>query len=74
MRRYAEGEPVGEILGALAPTVENYYKRFFGREAAPVITAERREYLDRCLDAQRTLGPDTKGSSLYIYGGNERRE
>jgi len=74
MRRYAEGEPVGEILGALAPTVENFYKRFFGREAATVLPTERRVYLDRCLDAQRTLGPDTKGSSLYIYGGNERRE
>ena len=32
------------------------------------------EFLDQLRNAQRTQGPITKGSQLYIYGGNERRE
>ena len=74
MRRYAEGEPVEKELSALAPTVENFYKKFYGLVPAPVITPERKAYLDHCLEIQRTVGPITKGSNLYIYGGNERRE
>ena len=74
MRRYAEGEDVGEILSALADTVENHYKRFYGILPAPQITPERRAFLDRALDLQRNVGPETKGSSLFIYGKNERRE
>lgn len=74
MRRYAEGEDVGSVLAALADTVENHYKRFYGLAPAPIITAERRAFLDHALELQRTVGPETKGSSLFYYGGNERRE
>lgn len=73
MRRWALGEDVGDILSALAPTVEDFYKRFYGLSPAPVLTARQTEFLDRALEAQKA-GPITKGSKLYFYGGNERRE
>jgi len=73
MRRYAQGEPVEKELAALAPTVENFYQKFYGLAPAPTVTKERRAFLDRCLEIQKN-GPETKGSNLYIYGGNERRE
>ncbi len=72
MRRYAEGESVASELAALAPTVENFYKKFYGLVPAPDFN-NRMAFLDHCLEVQRT-GPTTKGSNLYIYGGNERRE
>ena len=74
MRRYAEGEDVGEVLAALAPTVENFYKRFYGLVPNPPLPADRKEFLDKCLEQQCTIGPETKGSSLFIYGNNQRRE
>jgi len=74
MRRYAEGEPVGNILASLANTVENFYKKFYGLTPAPVLPKERQEYLDKCLYMQQHVGPDTKGSSLGVYGPNARRE
>ncbi|MBQ4052336.1 MAG: hypothetical protein IJD09_01665 [Clostridia bacterium] len=73
MRRYAQGEPVEKELAALAPTVENFYQKFYGLAPAPTVTKERRAFLDRCLEIQKN-GPETKGGNLYIYGGNERRE
>lgn len=74
MRRYAQGEAVEKELAALAPTVENFYKAFYGITPAPTLPKRTKDFLDRCLEVQRTLGPITKGSNLYIYGGNERRE
>ncbi|MBQ3084599.1 MAG: hypothetical protein IJC46_04015 [Clostridia bacterium] len=74
MRRYAEGEEVGDLLAALAPTVENHYKKFYGLAPAPEITEARKAYLDHCLEVQLNSGLTTKGSNLYIYGGNENRE
>lgn len=74
MRRYAEGETVGELLRLLAPTVENFYKAFYGITPPAGLPQERMEFLDQLRNAQRTQGPITKGSQLYIYGGNERRE
>lgn len=73
MRRYAEGEDVGALLTALAPTVENHYKKFYGLTAAPVVSAECRAFLDHARAVQQE-GPATKGSNLFFYGGNERRE
>ena len=73
MRRMAHGEDVGALLSELAPTVENFYKRFYGLIPAPVLPAEAIAFLDECLEAQKN-GPITKGSKLYIYGQNERRE
>ena len=73
MRRWAHGEDVGEVLSALAPTVENFYKRFYGLTPAPQLTARQTEFLDRALEAQKA-GPITKGSKLYLYGTNARRE
>ena len=74
MRRYAQGEPVGEILAALAPTVETFYKRFYGFLSAPVLNETQQSFLDKALHLQRTEGPITKGSKIHIYGANERRE
>ena len=74
MRRYAQGEPVGKQLAACEKTVENFYKQYYGYEPAPSITPERQAFLDKCLDLQRNRGPITYGTTLYIYGGNERRE
>lgn len=64
MRRYAEGEDVGEILSALAPTVENFYKRFYGLTPYEGLCEHTRAFLDKCLDLQLKEGPLTKGSSL----------
>ena len=74
MRRYAEGEDVGQMLAALAPTVEDFYKRFYGLVEQQGLPACRRAYLQQLRQIQQTKGPITKGSQLYIYGGNERRE
>jgi predicted metal-dependent phosphoesterase TrpH len=74
MRRYAEGEDVGQLLAALAPTVEDFYKRFYGLVEQQGLPACRRAYLQQLRQIQQTKGPITKGSQLYIYGGNERRE
>jgi len=74
MRRYAEGEEVGAELASLSGTVENFYLRFFGKTLVDGLPSRVNTFLDRCLEAQKTLGPNTKGSFLTIYGGNERRE
>lgn len=73
MRRWALGEDVGSVLSALAPTVEDFYKRFYGLTEAPVLTKRQTEFLDKALETQKQ-GPISRGSKLYIYGGNERRE
>ena len=74
MRRYAEGEDVAQQLGALAPTVEDFYKRFYGITEPEGLPTGHLAYLDQLRQIQRTQGPATKGSQLYIYGSNERRE
>ncbi|MBQ4323044.1 MAG: hypothetical protein IJC19_03810 [Clostridia bacterium] len=74
MRRYAQGEDVAESLAALADSVENFYKKYYGITPVEGLEPRVQTFLDRCLDAQRTLGPATKGSFITIYGGNERRE
>lgn len=74
MRRHVWGEPVAEELSALAPTVENFYKQFFGRTPAPTLSAETLARLDALRQTQRTLGPETSGSKLYVYGSNVRHE
>ncbi len=74
MRRYAEGEDVSKELKLLAPTIEKFYRKFYGIDPAPVISRERYDFLDKALHLQRTKGPETKGSSLTIYGANTRRE
>jgi len=71
MRRYAEGEEVGELLSAFADTVENFYRKYFGLDPAPVLPERITAFLDRALELQRSEGPTTKGSSLI---GNTRRE
>ncbi len=74
MQRYAAGEDVGKIISALAPSVENFYKKFYGLTPAPVLSKERTEYLDKLLDAQINSGIVTKGSNLEPYPQKERRE
>ena len=74
MRRLAEGEQVGEILAALADTVENFYKRFYGLTPAPVLTEEQLAFLNKCRDVQRESGLLTRGVSLNLTNRNPRRE
>ncbi len=74
MQRYASGDNVGEVLSSLAPSVENFYKKFYGIDPAPVLTPERTEYLDKLVDAQINSGIATKGSNLKLYPKKERRE
>lgn len=73
MRRWAMGEDVADVLSALAPSVESFYKRFYGLSPAPVLNEKQTAFLDEALAAQQK-GPITKGSKLYIYGKNARRE
>lgn len=63
MRRYAEGEDVGDELSALAPTVENFYKKFYGITVYNGLPEHTISYLDKCREIQLT-GPLTKGSLL----------
>ena len=74
MQRYAAGEDVGDIISALSPSVENFYKKFYGIDPAPVLSRERTEYLDALLEAQQNSGIATKGSNLELFPKKERRE
>ncbi len=74
MRRYAEGEDVGAVLSALAPTVENFYKKFYGITTPAGVAEKTIGFVDKTREVQLTVGPKTKGSSLFIYGGNECRQ
>jgi len=51
--------------------VENFYRKYFGLDPAPVLPERITAFLDRALELQRSEGPTTKGSSLI---GNTRRE
>ncbi len=76
MRRYAEGEDVAAPLSALADTVENFYKKFYGLIPAPAVTEERKAFFEKTRLLQRTEGPVTKGSRIDLYGSgsNKRRD
>lgn len=74
MQRYAAGDDVGAVLSALAPSVENFYKKFYGYTPAPTLSRERIAYLDALRDAQVNSGIITKGSNLKLYPKKERRE
>ena len=76
MRRYAEGEDVGSILAALAPTVENFYKRFYGITPIKGFSKKDLDFIEECRSIHRTVGPETRGSQLYIlpHGRNKRND
>lgn len=76
MRRYAEGEDVGSILAALAPTVENFYKRFYGITPIKGFSKKDLDFIEDCRSIHRTVGPETRGSQLYIlpHGRNKRND
>ncbi len=76
MRRYAEGEDVADVLAALAPTVENFYKRFYGITPIKDFSEENLAFIEECRNTHRTVGPLTRGSQLYIlpHGRNKRNE
>ena len=74
MRRYLWGEDVAEQLSALAPTVENFYKAFFGLAEAPTLSESAIKRLDELRQKQIERGPETSGSKLYVYGTNVRHE
>jgi hypothetical protein len=61
-------------LTALCDTVRDFYEQFYGKRPASTLPAERRTFLAECRAVQTTVGPETKGSNLFFYGGNERRE
>ena len=73
MRRYARGEEVAELLAQFKDTVKEFYEKFFGLAPSPRLTDRVENFLDKCLEEQRN-GPETKGSSLGVYGPNVRRE
>lgn len=66
MRRYAEGEDVGEILGKLAPSVENFYNRFYGKTPIKEFAKKDLDFINECRETHHTVGPLTRGSQLYI--------
>ena len=74
MRRYAQGEPVGELLASFANTVEDFYKKFYGLMPVKTLPKEKHEFLDKCLYAQQNIGPKTKGSSLVWTETSQRQE
>ena len=76
MRRYAEGEDVAAPLAALADTVANFYKRYYGVTPIQGIPQKRMEYLENCLQLHLNDGPVTKGSLLEILPSekNKRQE
>ena len=62
MRRYVQGENVGELLAAFADTVSEFYQKFYGLLPAPTLSAEQRAFLDVCRERQMTEGPVSQGS------------
>lgn len=74
MRRYAEGEEVGETLSSLADTVEDFYKRFYGITKPEGLPKRTVDFVNKTREAQLGSGISTKGSSLFVYGGNNARE
>ncbi len=73
MQRYTEGEEVGALLSSLAPSVENFYRKFYGLTPAPVLPPRQLEYLDQLAEAQSDSGIITKGSNLHLFPGKDRR-
>ena len=76
MRRYAQGEDVASLLAALAPTVESFYKRFYGITPPEGMPENRLKFLQECLARHKSEGPGTKGSSLELQhdGKNKRQD
>ncbi len=74
MRRYAEGEEVGDILSSLADTVENFYKKFYGITKPEGVPARTKAFLDKARKIQVDSGLKTNGSTVYVYGTNISRE
>jgi len=66
MRRYAEGEDVGDALAAAADTVENFYKRFYGFIPPQGLSQQRLAYLDACFRHHVTQSPATKGATMIM--------
>ncbi len=73
MRRYAQGEPVADLLAALANTVPNFYKQFYGLLPAPTLPAEHMAFLEHCRKRQLEEGPLSNGGVIKLYGNNNRR-
>ena len=73
MQRFCEGEAVGDVLSALADSVETFFRQFYGYLPAPVLSEERLAYLDSLAQAQRDSGILTKGSDITLYPGRDRR-
>lgn len=74
MRRYAEGEEVGDILSSLADTVENFYKRFYGITKPEGLSKRTVDFVNKTREVQLSSGLPTNGSTVYVYGTNKARE
>ncbi len=73
MRRYSQGQDVGEVLSALAGSVDDFYKKYYGIVPAPVLPKKQLEYLEMLKKAQIDSGIITKGSKLHLTSPNGGR-
>lgn len=74
MRRYSQGQDVGEILSDLANSVEDFYKKFYGIIPAPVLPEKQLRHLERLREAQVDSGVMTRGSKLHLTPTGSRNE
>ena len=71
MRRYLIGEEDGELLSAMHDRAGVFYRRFFGIER-PVLPDEKRLSYENKWRGVQLSSPETRGSSLFSYGKNQR--
>ena len=74
MRRYSQGQDVGDILSALANSVADFYKKYYGITPAPVLPEKQLQHLGRLRKAQQESGIITRGSKLHLTTSGGRNE
>ena len=71
MRRYLIGEEDGALLSAMQDRTGAFYRRFFGIDPPVLPDKKRLDYENKWRGVQLN-SPETRGSSLYVYGKNQR--
>lgn len=71
MRRYLIGEEDGALLSAMQDRTGAFYRRFFGIDPPVLSDKKRLDYENKWRGVQLN-SPETRGSSLYVYGKNQR--
>ena len=71
MRRYLIGEEDGALLSAMQDRTGAFYRRFFGIDPPVLPDKNRLDYENKWRGVQLN-SPETRGSSLYVYGKNQR--